>query len=343
MTSPSFFARTDSLEEVETFSKPGTADVTAGDRKKLSGILGHYRGMAHPFTACKKDQIKHGLSEEHANRRCAVIKSLIEGTTSGKSKEEATDIVAEALGVVRLSAGVLGGRSMSALLREAARPRRKERLQIREAAGTLTEADAAEAMWVEELAMAVALVEAAPSWMLPVAARRPGFKPLKPEKKKGSSSNSEFNRMHPRGSGATGGQFIRKGSSGREVTAVQRRLGISETGTYGGKTKRRVERFQKNHGLQVDGVVGAQTVAALRGNTSAAPGALSKNDRRYLRRYTRRTSASGGTPSSSSGGGPRSTAIKTAHPASTNSGGGSSGRIVRRKHGGGGFRGGVVV
>jgi hypothetical protein len=344
MTASLFFS-TEPVREVETFSKPGTADVTAGDRKKLAGILAHYKGMAHPFTACKRDQLKHGLSEDHANRRCAVIKDLNEGTTKwrGKAKEEAIEILAEALTIVQLAATALGGRSMSALLREATTPLREERLRMREAAGNLSEEEAEEARCVEELAMAAALIEAAPRWMLPVAARRPGSKPVNPEKKKkGTNSNSEFNRLHPRGSGASGGQFVRKGSSGREVTAIQRRLGISETGTFGGHTKRRVEQFQKRHGLQVDGVVGAQTVAALRGNTSAAPGKLTKNDRRYLRRYTRRTSASGGTSSSSSGGGgPRSTAIKPAHPASTSSGGGRSGHVRRKR--GGGFRGGVVV
>ncbi len=65
----------------ETFSKPGTADVTPADRAKLAGLLKHYRGMTHPFRVCKRDQMKHGLSEDHAERRCAVIKDLIEGNT----------------------------------------------------------------------------------------------------------------------------------------------------------------------------------------------------------------------------------------------------------------------
>lgn len=72
----------------ETFSKPGAADVSPEDKKKLKGILAHYAKMAHPFTACKRDQIKHGLSEEHANRRCAVIKDIIRGTTKWRGKAE---------------------------------------------------------------------------------------------------------------------------------------------------------------------------------------------------------------------------------------------------------------
>jgi hypothetical protein len=60
----------------ETFSKPGTADVSPADRKKLRALIAHYAKKPHPFTACYRDQIKHGLSPEHAKRRCAVIKKL---------------------------------------------------------------------------------------------------------------------------------------------------------------------------------------------------------------------------------------------------------------------------
>jgi len=74
----------------EQFTKPGTANVSASDRKKLSPLLKHYMGMAHPFTSCYKDQIKHGLSKDHAARRCAVLKDLGTGTTKwrkgGKKK-----------------------------------------------------------------------------------------------------------------------------------------------------------------------------------------------------------------------------------------------------------------
>lgn len=59
--------------KVETFSKPGTADVTPSDRKKIEPLARHYLSMDHPFTHCVADQIKHGLSQDHANRRCAVL------------------------------------------------------------------------------------------------------------------------------------------------------------------------------------------------------------------------------------------------------------------------------
>jgi hypothetical protein len=60
----------------EEFTKPGIANVTPEDIKKLKGILAKYRSARHPFTECKRDQMKHGLSEDHANRRCAVLKQL---------------------------------------------------------------------------------------------------------------------------------------------------------------------------------------------------------------------------------------------------------------------------
>lgn len=64
------------VAEVETFSKPGTADVTPADRKNLKGLIGWARSQAHPFGACKKKALSQGLSEDHANRRCAVLKAL---------------------------------------------------------------------------------------------------------------------------------------------------------------------------------------------------------------------------------------------------------------------------
>jgi len=78
---PGGWKKSSSVKKVETFSKPGTADVTPQDLKHLRPLLEYYRKKAHPFGACKRDQMKHGLSEDHANRRCAVIKDLIEGNT----------------------------------------------------------------------------------------------------------------------------------------------------------------------------------------------------------------------------------------------------------------------
>lgn len=108
-------------------------------------------------------------------------------------------------------------------------------------------------------------------------------------KKLGSmpSNPSEFNAKHPRGGkGSTqGGKFIKKGSSGTPVNRVQARLGVRQTGSFAFDTEAAVRNFQRQHGLQVDGVVGAQTAQALLGNRNAKavkPGALSSADAHAL-------------------------------------------------------------
>lgn len=63
-------------------------DVTPRARAKLKGILDHYRKKAHPFTACVSDQVKNGLTKDHAERRCAVIKDLALGTTKWRGKDK---------------------------------------------------------------------------------------------------------------------------------------------------------------------------------------------------------------------------------------------------------------
>lgn len=74
------------LEKAEAFTKPGTANVSVADRKKLAPLLRHYASKPHPFTSCYRDQVKHGLSPGHAKRRCAVLKDLIRGTTRWRGK-----------------------------------------------------------------------------------------------------------------------------------------------------------------------------------------------------------------------------------------------------------------
>lgn len=79
------------------FTKPGTANVSPEDRRKLLPLLKYYRSKAHPFTACYRDQIKHGLTPDHAKRRCAVLKDLITGTTKWRGKETKAKVVARLL------------------------------------------------------------------------------------------------------------------------------------------------------------------------------------------------------------------------------------------------------
>jgi hypothetical protein len=102
-----------------------------------------------------------------------------------------------------------------------------------------------------------------------------------------SSSSGDFNAKHPRGGKGSqeGGRFVRAGSSGRSVQAVQRRVGAKVDGKFGDRTKAAVRTFQRRHGLLVDGIVGRQTAAALLGSGGAGagrklkPGAMT--DRQY--------------------------------------------------------------
>jgi hypothetical protein len=64
-------------------------------RKKLKGILNHYRGMAHPWTACVRDNTKR-FGPEGAKKVCSVLTDLEKGTTKwrkGLKKMHAADVV----------------------------------------------------------------------------------------------------------------------------------------------------------------------------------------------------------------------------------------------------------
>lgn len=52
---------------------------------------------------------------------------------------------------------------------------------------------------------------------------------------------------------------LQKGSKGKYVKAVQKKLKIKTDGIFGSETEKAVKKFQKKHGLTVDGVVGAKT------------------------------------------------------------------------------------
>ncbi len=60
------------------------------------------------------------------------------------------------------------------------------------------------------------------------------------------------------------GKPLKKGSKGKWVRVLQRRLGVRADGIFGKGTKRAVKRFQRRHGLTADGIVGPATWAALK-------------------------------------------------------------------------------
>ena len=73
---------------------------------------------------------------------------------------------------------------------------------------------------------------------------------------------------------SAGTGLLSAGSSGPGVAAVQRALGLKATGSFDAGTRRRVRAFQRSHGLEVDGIVGPRTRAAL-GLGAATAGAAS--------------------------------------------------------------------
>lgn len=96
-----------------------------------------------------------------------------------------------------------------------------------------------------------------------------------------SGKDADFEAKHPRG--RAGSWTMKAGASGDEVKGLQRRVGGTKVdGKFGDKTKAAIMRYQRKHGLQVDGVVGAQTIASMRGKKGIKPGAASAADRRWL-------------------------------------------------------------
>jgi hypothetical protein len=82
----------------EETGKPGTnfKQVTPENRKRINPIVRHYMKMAHPFTACVRDNTKR-FGPERAKRICAVVKDMGAGTTKWRkgnaSLKEVDDLV----------------------------------------------------------------------------------------------------------------------------------------------------------------------------------------------------------------------------------------------------------
>ena len=58
--------------------------------------------------------------------------------------------------------------------------------------------------------------------------------------------------------------LLKEGSRGQEVAELQQALGIDADAVFGAGTRAAVEAYQKENGLVVDGIVGRQTLAAIR-------------------------------------------------------------------------------
>ena len=67
----------------------------------------------------------------------------------------------------------------------------------------------------------------------------------------------------PREDPITGRPTLRQGDRGPLVEALQRKLGMTQVGTFGPKTEAAVREFQRQHGLVPDGIVGPKTWALL--------------------------------------------------------------------------------
>lgn len=271
------------VEEVEQ-ARPGTnfTKIPAQNVKRLAPLVKHYAGKAHPFTACVADQVKHGLSEDHAKRRCAVVKDLGRGTTNwrGKAKESELELVVAGAGaLLETVESVLG----VAVVLEGSDELGGLRGQVVEAVELLAACDDPYAVVLAEAFATAPSAAAQPSGL------RAPRKPTAP------GADAEYDdEKHPRGKKGTseGGRFVKKGAKGEDVHAIQRRVGAKTDGEFGDDTEKAVREFQRRHGLKVDGIVGHQTAVALAGNTSGAKdakvGALKGSDVSKLRRMRRK-------------------------------------------------------
>jgi len=281
------------LEEVETFSKPGTADVTPGDTKKIAPLAKHYLAKPHPFTSCVRDQVKHGLSKDHANRRCAVLldkfdpgrlkhsrKKLTEAEVADLilSDEEAARVLREVQARLVVIEGALGPLS---------EPRTTGKAGLVKAVPELIETPLSESVRIVQMggppAEPRAQAQAARALLTEATELRALAKELGGEVREAKDDPvadaerrmSKVKARSPRGrptEAHSDGLTLKQGGSGELVGQAQARLktlgyDVGVDGEYGEETKGAVESFQGDHELKPDGVLGDKTRIAMRGTS----------------------------------------------------------------------------
>ena len=191
---------TASLPEIAE-DKPGTnwKQVTPANRAKINPIVKHYGKMAHPFTACVRDNRKR--FGDRAERVCAVVKDLARGTTKwrkgGKAHEEDAEAFYDA-----------AGGDIDALV-EMCRVDVTRRLEILieeivALAETYTDLGGEPTGLTSLIAYANRVAEAGFTTTAP--------KPRKaPKQPTSTSSFGSSDRAQARGTGDKGGQFVRAG------------------------------------------------------------------------------------------------------------------------------------
>nr|WP_323741866.1 peptidoglycan-binding domain-containing protein [Salinibacillus xinjiangensis] len=59
------------------------------------------------------------------------------------------------------------------------------------------------------------------------------------------------------------GYLIQVGSEGKDVQRIQRAVSVTPDGIFGPVTEKAVKKYQRRHGLKVDGLVGPKTWAMM--------------------------------------------------------------------------------
>jgi peptidoglycan hydrolase-like protein with peptidoglycan-binding domain len=119
-------------------------------------------------------------------------------------------------------------------------------------------------------------------------ARKARKEARKEAESKAKSSSSSSSSSSATGTDSGVGSTLGPDSSLPEkvVQLIQRKLGIDTSGSYDEATEKAIRKFQRDHGLLVDGIVGTQTLAALRGDESPPePGAFSESDWSWLTQH----------------------------------------------------------